>query len=141
MHDAAAWHEQGYLSAQNAPAQEDIFGFGDAQSAAQAFSAIASGLNACAQTTRDLQRAGGAPQDAVVATMATAPQARAWSRRWTGVAGQSAAGAQTNHYYLVQRGSIVILASFTEFGANPPNPYDPAGDPAVLTMLTATVGG
>jgi hypothetical protein len=139
VHGAVAWHEQGYVSAQNTPAQEDIFGFGDARAAAQEFSAITAGLNACGQTTRDVQRTAGVQQDAVVATTATATQAQAWSRRWTGVAGQSADGAQTNHYYLVQRGATVILASFTEFGANPPNPYDPAGDPAVLTMLSATV--
>ncbi|WP_194917382.1 hypothetical protein [Catenulispora rubra] len=139
VHGAVAWHEQGYVSVQNTPAQEDIFGFGDAQTAAQQFSAIAAGLNACTQTTRDLQRTAGVPQDAVVTTTATAAQAQAWSRRWTGFAGQSAAGPQSNHYYLVQRGPTVILASFTEFGANPPNPYDPAGDPAVLAMLSASV--
>jgi len=139
VHGAVAWHEQGYVSAQNTPAQEDIFGFGDAASAAQQFSAIAAGLNACTQTTRDLQRTAGVPQDAVVTTTATAVRAQAWSRRWTGFAGQSAAGPQTNHYYLVQRGPTVILASFTEFGASPPNPYDPVGDPAVLTMLSASV--
>ncbi|GAA1965542.1 hypothetical protein [Catenulispora subtropica] len=140
VHGAAAWHEQGYVSAQHTPAQEDVFGFGDPQSATRAFQSITASLDGCAQTTRDAQRRGGAPLDATVVTTATAQQAQAWSRKWTGVAGQSAAGPQINHYYLVQRGATVILAGFSEFGAHPPTPYDTAGDPAVLTMLTANAG-
>ena len=131
----AAWHEQGYVSAQKTPAQEDVFGFADAAAATQAYQAIADGLNACQQTTRDVQQRGGVPADAIVTATATTPQGLAWSRTWTGVAGTSAGGPQTNHYYLVRHDATVIVAAFTEFGANPPNRYDTAGDPAVLAML------
>ena len=134
---AVAWHEQGYASAQNAPAQEDIFGFADTASSTQAYQAIAKDLNACQQTTRGVQQAAGIPADATVAATANTPQGLAWSRTWTGVGGASAAGPQTNHYYLIQHGANVIVAAFTEFGANPPHRYDTTGDPAVLTMLAA----
>ncbi|MEY9861490.1 hypothetical protein ABH935_007131 [Catenulispora sp. GAS73] len=134
---AAAWHEQGYASAQNTPAQEDIFGFTDTATATRAFQAIADGLNGCQQTSRDLQHSGGVTTDATVTTTATTAQGLAWARTWTAVPGASAAGPQTNHYYLVQHGATVIVAAFTEFGANPPHRYDTTGDPAVITMLAA----
>lgn len=140
VNGAAAWHEQGYVSAQNTPAQEDVFGFADTATATKAFDDIVAGLGSCAATSRDLQRKAGTALDATVATTATANRAQAWSRQWTAVPGQSAAGPQRNHYYLVQHGATVIVASFTEFGADPANPYDTAGDPAVLTMLAANAG-
>jgi hypothetical protein len=135
--EVAAWHEQGYVSAQHTPAQEDIFGFADAATAGRAYQAIADGLAACQQTSRDLQRTTGTVTDAAVTATATTSQGLAWSRTWTGVAGASAGGPQTDHYYLVRHDATVIVAAFTEFGANPPNRYDAAGDPAVLTMLAA----
>jgi hypothetical protein len=134
---ATAWHEQAYASAQNTPAQEDIFGFANDAAAAQAYQAITADLNACQQTSRDVQQQAGKPVDAIVTATASSPQGRAWSRTWTGVAGASAAGPQTNHYYMVQHGATVIVAAFTEFGANPPHRYDTAGDDAVLSMLAA----
>jgi hypothetical protein len=134
---AAAWHEQGYVSDQHTPAQEDIFGFSDTAAAAKAFQALAAGFDSCSATSQGLQQKSGTTVDAAVVATAAASQAKAWSRQWTGVAGQSAPGPQTNHYYLVQRGSTVIVASFTEFGAAPPHRYDTAGDSAVLTMLAA----
>jgi hypothetical protein len=134
---AAAWHEQGYISAQKTPAQEDVFGFADAATAARAYQDIATAMAGCQQTTRALQAQGGAPTDATVTATATTAQGFAWSRQWTGVAGQSAAGPQINHYYLVEHGATVIIAGFTEFGSHPANRYDTTGDPAVLTMLAA----
>lgn len=138
---AAAWHEQGYVSNQHTPAQEDIFGFSDTATATKVFQNLAAGFDSCAATSRALQQKSGTTVDAAVAATATADHARAWSRQWTGVAGQSAPGPQTNHYYLVQRGATVIVAAFTEFGANPPHRYDTAGDSGVLTMLAANAAG
>jgi hypothetical protein len=138
---AVAWHEQGYVSALDTPAQEDVFGFGDIAAATKAYQDITAGLNSCGSASRDLQQKAGTATDAIVVTTATANQAQAWSRQWTGVPGQSAAGPQTNHFYLVQHGATVIVASFSEFGLNPPHRYDTVGDPAVLTMLAANAAG
>ncbi|MFD0634249.1 hypothetical protein ACFQ9X_24560 [Catenulispora yoronensis] len=132
---ATAWHEQGYISAQKTPAQEDIFGFADAATAAQAYAAIAAGLNGCQQTSRDVQQGAGVPVDATVAATATTAHGLAWSRTWTGVPGASLGGAQINHYYLVRHDTTIIIAAFTELGADPAHRYDTAGDSAVLTML------
>jgi hypothetical protein len=140
LNGAAAWHEQAYISAQQTPAQEDIFGFTDAASAAKAYQAMAAAEAGCQQVSRGLQAQNHLPTDATVAVTGQGNQAQAWSRSWTGVAGQSMPGPQIDHYYLVQRGATVIVASFTETGAGLARPYDTAGDPAILTMLAANAG-
>ncbi|MEY9908067.1 hypothetical protein ABIA35_004300 [Catenulispora sp. MAP12-49] len=137
---AAAWHEQGYISAQQTPAQEDIFSFADAATAAKAYQSMVGAMGACQQLSRSLQSADHLPADAAVTPTGRGTQAQAWSRSWTGVPGQSMAGPQINHYYLVQRGATVIVAAFTETGSGLAHPYDTSGDPAVLTMLTAHAG-
>jgi hypothetical protein len=140
VNGAAAWHEQGYVSAQRTPAQEDIFGFADEAAATRAYQDIAKAMGHCQQATRDLQAGVKTAVDATVTTTAHTAQGQAWSRRWTGVVGQSAGGPQTNHYYLVRHGATVILAGFTEFGFTPAHPYDTNGDAAVLTMFDANAG-
>lgn len=132
-----AWHEQGYISARNTPAQEDILSFPDTTGAARAFAAIQSGMEGCEDTLRKLQSGSGTVTDAQVTRTADSAQGSAWSRTWTGVIGASAAGPQINHYYLVRHGGTVVVAAFTEFGAHPADAYDTAGDPAVVSMLAA----
>lgn len=132
-----AWHEQGYISTRNTPAQEDILSFRDTTGAARAFAAIQSGMDGCQDTLRTLQRDSGTVTDAQVARTAHSTRGSAWSRTWTGVIGTSAAGPQVNHYYLVRHGSTVVVTAFTEFGAHRADAYDTAGDPAVVSVLAA----
>ena len=140
INGAGAWHEQGYISAQHTPAQEDIFGFADTASAASAYQSMVGAMSGCQQLSRSLQSADHLPADASVAVTGTGTQEQAWSRTWTGVPGQSMAGPQIDHYYLVQRGATVIIAGFTETGPGLAKPYDTSGDQAVLSMLAAHAG-
>lgn len=132
---ASTWTQQAFLggAGQNVAIQ-DTFAFSSPTAAQSAYQAFAAGMADCQVTTRALQTSNKVTADAVVTRTAIRTGGQAWARTWTGVMGQSAAGAQTNHYYLAVHGARVIVLCFTEFPGQAA-PYDTAADPRVLAML------
>ena len=109
------------------------------QRGAAAYQGIVTGWSTARQTTRALQAASKTPPDATSVMTARAHHAEAWQRTWTGVMGISAAGRQTNHFYIAVNGTGLIVLQFTEFPGQAA-PYDVAADPQVLAMLDAEPG-
>jgi hypothetical protein len=97
---------------------------------------VAAGMDRCQQTTRALQAASKVPVDATVTVTASASNAEAWQRRWTGVMGISAGGRQINHFYAAVNRTRLVILQFTEFPGQAA-PYNVAADPQVLAMLDA----
>uniref|UniRef100_A0AAU2JRW4 PknH-like extracellular domain-containing protein n=1 Tax=Streptomyces sp. NBC_00049 TaxID=2903617 RepID=A0AAU2JRW4_9ACTN len=132
---ATHWRQQGFISSHKTPAIQNALSFKDEAAAKSAYQKVVDGMNSCAQTSQTLQKQYGLTPDAAVRQTATIDNGRAWSRRWNGVQGASAAGAQTNHIYVVQRGAVLTLLTFDEWDSAAPASYDPRSDASVLTML------
>lgn len=133
---ANTWTQQAFYGGdgQNTAIQ-DSFTFSSAGAAESAYQDAVTGMDACRQTSVALQQKNGVTPDAKVAQTASGTAAAAWKRTWTGVMGMSADSPQTNHIYLAVNGARLIVLQFTEFPGQAA-PYDTAGDPQVLTMLT-----
>ncbi|MFD8705949.1 hypothetical protein ACFV1W_25655 [Kitasatospora sp. NPDC059648] len=56
--------------------------------------------------------------EAQVSRTATTGDGTAYARQWTAVGGMSAAGPQTSHIYLVQRGNLLTVLQFPELAEN-----------------------
>ncbi|MFE2146378.1 hypothetical protein ACFXA3_32405 [Streptomyces sp. NPDC059456] len=132
---ATHWRQQAFISSHKTPAIQNSLSFKDEAAARSAYEKVLGGMNACAQTSQALQKQFKLTPDATVRETAADDHGRAWSRRWTGVEGASAAGAQTNHIYAVLRGTVLTLLTFDEWDSAAPASYDPRSDAAVLTML------
>ncbi|WP_220213059.1 hypothetical protein, partial [Streptomyces sp. WELS2] len=134
---AASWQQQGYVSAFKTPAIEDSFSFATEAAATGAYQNLVTDLAHCQDTSRRTQREAGLTADARVERTAATADGNAYRREWTGVAGMSAPGAQTNHVYLVRRGATVTVLQFTEMrtAAGPRHSYDIRDDRATLAIL------
>jgi hypothetical protein len=134
---ATTWTQQGFSGGdgQNVAIQ-DTFVFTSASAAQTAYQHVVTGMDRCQQTTRALQAASKVPVDATVTVTASAPNAEAWQRTWTGVMGISAGGRQTNHFYAAVNRTRLVILQFTEFPGQAA-PYNVAADPQVLAMLDA----
>jgi anti-sigma factor RsiW len=137
VYGAATWQQQPYMSSSGGdPAALDTFTFGTPAAARSALAAASSGMKSCQATSRALQARYHITPDAVSHQTASATDAAAFERSWTGVAGVSAYGAQINHLYLATRGTTLVALSFDVYGKQPAS-YDVRNDPAVLTTLIA----
>ncbi|GGS02193.1 MULTISPECIES: hypothetical protein [Streptomyces] len=134
---AASWQQQGYVSAFKTPAIEDSFTFATEAAATGAYQNLVTDLAGCQDTSREVQREAGLTVDARVERTAATADGNAYRREWTGVAGMSAPGAQTNHVYLVRRGATVTVLQFTEMrtASGPRHSYDIRDDRATLATL------
>jgi hypothetical protein len=134
---ATTWTQLGFSGGdgQNVAIQ-DTFVFTSASAANTAYQHVVAGMERCQQTTRALQAASKVPVDAKVTVTARAPNAEAWQRTWTGVMGMSAAGPQTNHFYVAVNRTRLVVLQFTEFPGQATR-YNVAADPQVLAMLEA----
>ncbi|MFF5470217.1 hypothetical protein [Streptomyces achromogenes] len=134
---AASWQQQGYVSAFKTPAIEDSFTFATEAAATGAYQNLVTDLAGCQDTSREVQRKAGLTADARVERTAATADGDAYRRQWTGVAGMSAPGAQTNHVYLVRRGATVTVLQFTEMrtASGPRHSYDIRDDRATLATL------
>ncbi|MFF9000691.1 hypothetical protein ACF1GW_04765 [Streptomyces achromogenes] len=134
---AASWQQQGYVSAFKTPAIEDSFTFATEAAATGAYQNLVTDLAGCQDTSREVQRKAGLTADARVERTAATADGNAYRRQWTGVAGMSAPGAQTNHVYLVRRGATVTVLQFTEMrtASGPRHSYDIRDDRATLATL------
>lgn len=135
VHGAATWQQQPYLSSGGNPAILETFTFATSAAARSAYATVLSGMRSCRATSRALQTASHITPDAVSRQTASATDAVAFERIWTGVMGMSAAGPQVNHLYLAMRGTTVLVLHFDELGKQT-SPYDVRNDPGVLSTLT-----
>ncbi|MFF3675698.1 hypothetical protein ACFYYS_17085 [Streptomyces sp. NPDC002120] len=134
---ATNWRQQGFISSHKTPAIQNSLSFKDESAAKAAYQKVLDGMNSCAQTSQALQKQYRLTPDAAVQQTAATDNGRAWSRRWNGVQGISAAGAQTNHIYVVQRGAVLTLLTFDEWESAAPASYDARADASVLAMLAS----
>jgi hypothetical protein len=138
VHGARLWQQQGYISAFHTPAVHDIFTFSDATAGRTEYQALVASMDGCQSQTRVLQTQHGVTADALVVKTAVLPSGRAYVRRWTGYAGLSAPGPQTNHYYLALQGNLVAVVQFTEgIGAAESRPYDTTADTLALAVVVS----
>ncbi|WP_188298340.1 hypothetical protein [Streptomyces sp. CBMA156] len=138
VHGAATWQQQPYLSSGGNPAVLETYTFGTAAGASAAYQGIHSGMSACQATSRTLQTTNHLTADALSHQTAGAEDTAAFARSWSGVAGISAPGSQTNHLFLATRGTSVLVLHFDELAKDSPasGPYDVRQDPNVLSLLT-----
>jgi hypothetical protein len=106
--------------------------------AGSGYDAVLSGMRSCQATSQALQAANHVVADATSRQTASAGDAVAFERTWTGVQGISAAGPQVNHLYLAVRGSTVLVLHFDELGKQA-RPYEVRNDPGVLSTLTSVL--
>ena len=131
---AITWQQQPYLSSGGNPAILETYTFATSAAARSAYAGVYSGMRSCQATSRALQAASHITPDAVSRQTASAADAAAFERIWTGVMGISAAGPQINHLYIAMRGSTVLVLHFDELGKLT-SPYNVRNDPAVLSVL------
>jgi hypothetical protein len=142
LHGAATWQQQPYLSSAGNPAVLEIYTFDTEAAANTAYGQVKSGMSSCQATSRALQSAEHGTPDAVSQQTASAPNAAAFDRTWTGVEGVSATGKQTNHLYLAAAGAAVLVLHFDELAqGSSAAPYDVHQDPNVLSLLTNLLAG
>jgi hypothetical protein len=135
VHGAATWQQQPYVSSSGGDsAIFETYTFGTAAEARSAYAAASAGMKSCQATSRALQVAAHVTPDAVSDQTASATEAAAFERTWTGVGGVSAYGAQINHLYLAVRGTMLVVLHFDEFGKDPAA-YEVRNDPSVLATL------
>jgi hypothetical protein len=134
---AATWQQTSYAGSSGDSAILETYTFSAATVADTAYDAVLAGMRSCQATSRALQLADHVTADAVSKQTASAADAAAFSRTWTGVEGVSAAGPQTNHLYLAMSGTTVLILHFDELASDTSGtPYDVRDDPAVLSMLS-----
>lgn len=133
---AATWQQQPYVGRANGDdiAILETYTFGTSAAARSAYAGVLSGMKSCQATSRALQTASHITPDAVSRQTATATDAAAFERTWTGVGGISAPVPQINHLYLTMRGTTVLVLHFDELGKQN-SPYDVHNDPSVLSTL------
>jgi hypothetical protein len=144
---ASRWigaQEQDFGSTLGTSASQITVIYPDSASAQAAYQRSLANCRDLQERTREWQAhpLGGVsiPVDAVVTQTATSPRGSAWSRHWTGFDGPSTeAGIQTNHQYIVQRGSVLTAVSFDEGpgSSTPASPYDTAHDAEVLAAIAS----
>ncbi|MFH8386946.1 hypothetical protein ACH4E7_39540 [Kitasatospora sp. NPDC018058] len=134
---ATTWQEQGYLSAAQNPAGQQLFSFSGPEAAHAAYQQLLADMDACQTASRQLQARQGVAQDATVTRTAVTADGTSWSRTWTGVGGISAPERQTNHLYALQQGAVLTLFQFDELQERPAPAYDTGTDPSVLAALAA----
>ncbi|MFI9273124.1 hypothetical protein ACIGXM_20685 [Kitasatospora sp. NPDC052896] len=143
VNDAATWQQQGYVSSFDTPAIQDSFTFADAAAAQDSYRAVLAAMDDCQAKSVALQTASKITPDAQVSRTATTADGAAYARQWTGVAPLSAPGRQTNHVYVVQRGSVLTVLQYavpaTTTGATPQTPGDDAKQLAVIEAQLTTV--
>lgn len=137
---ATSWQQAAYISVHRTPAEQDVFTFGDASAAKAAYQSLLARMGDCQAQSRALQGKSHLTADATVAATATTAQGTAWSRRWTGVEGISAAGPQTNHLYAVQQGASLAVVHFDEWAGTQAAPYDTRADQDVLSAVARQLG-
>ncbi|MFE1449359.1 hypothetical protein ACWC4C_01620 [Streptomyces olivaceoviridis] len=139
VHGAVGWRQQGYVGKTNTPAIQDTFTFGSATAAAAAYRKLVTAFDGCQHDLRAIQAQHDTPRDAVVTKTASTTGGTAYARSWTAVAGISMPGRQTNHYYVVRRGTALTVVQYTEPGDTPA--ADPAhqrsDDRAELSVIAA----
>lgn len=109
---AANWQQQGYVSSFQTPAIQDSFTFADSADAQSAYRALLTAMDGCQDRSQTLQTNAKITADAKVTKTATSTDGTAYTRVWTGVAGISAPGPQTDHVYFVQRGSVLTVLQY-----------------------------
>lgn len=135
VHGAVTWQQQPYMSSSGGdPAIFETYTFATPAAARSAYAGAAAGMESCQATSRALQVTARITPDAVSHQTASATDAAAFERTWTGVGGISADVPQTDHLYLATRGTTLVVLHFDEFGKDPA-PYDVRNDPAVLATL------
>ncbi|MFA7762049.1 hypothetical protein [Streptomyces sp. NRRL S-448] len=132
---ATTWRQEAFISKDKTPAAHNTLTFKDEAAAKAGLRKVLEGMSSCAATSQALQKEYGLTPDATVAQTAGSDSGRAWSRRWNGVMGSSAAGFQTNHVYAVQRGAVLTLLTFEEWDSAAPASYDTRSDASVLATL------
>jgi hypothetical protein len=137
VNGAATWQQTSYAGSGGDSAILETYTFAADSAADTAYDAVLSGMNSCQATSRTLQTADHITPDATSQETASAGDAAAFARTWTGVEGVSAAGRQTNHLYLAMSGTTVLILHFDELASDTSvAPYDVHNDPGVLSMLT-----
>ena len=138
VNGAETWQQQGYVSSFHTPAIQDTFTFADAAAAQDSYRAVLTAMDGCQATSAARQTASKITPDAQVTRTATTADGIAYARQWTGVAPISAAGRQTNHIYVVQRGTALTVLQYAvpaaTTGATPQTPDD---DQKQLTLIEA----
>ncbi|MFJ9460016.1 hypothetical protein ACIRST_33720 [Kitasatospora sp. NPDC101447] len=134
---AVTWQQQGYLSTARNPAGQQLFSFPTPEAAHTAYQHLLADMDACQESSRQLQARQAAPQDATVIRTASTANGTSWSRQWTGVGGMSAPEQQTNHFYALQQGGVLTLFQFDELKERPAPAHDTGTDPSVLAALAA----
>lgn len=138
VHGATTWRQQVYASTADVPAAQDTFVFPNADAADSAYRSLVAGMDGCTTRSHELQAAAKLPTDAVLTPTGRTGAGAAWKRTWTGAGGISAAGAQTNHIYLVHRDTVITVLQITEF-SNGTHAVDTSKDAAVLDALTSNL--
>ncbi|MFI9359443.1 hypothetical protein ACIG5E_00030 [Kitasatospora sp. NPDC053057] len=145
VNGAATWQQQGYVSSFHTPAIQDTFTFADAAAAQDSYHAVLTAMDGCQATSAARQTASKITPDAQVTRTATTADGSAYARQWTGVAPISAAGRQTNHIYVVQRGSVLTVLQYavpaTTTGATPQTPDDDQKQLALIDAQLTTAAG
>jgi hypothetical protein len=137
VNGATTWQQTSYAGSGGDSAILETYAFAAASAAETAYDAVLAGMNSCQATSRALQVADQLTPDAVSRETASAGDAAAFARTWTGVEGVSAAGRQTNHLYLAMSSTTVLILHFDELASDASAaPYDVRNDPGVLAMLT-----
>ncbi|MFI9157161.1 hypothetical protein [Kitasatospora aureofaciens] len=134
VHGALTWQQQGYVSAFKTPAVQDSFSFADSATAQRVYQSLTAAMNTCQDASRALQAKAHVSADAQVSQTATTSDGTAYARQWTAVGGMSAAGPQTSHIYLVQRGNLLTALQFPELAENGAK-YATKDDQSALTAL------
>ncbi|MGV9270541.1 hypothetical protein ACWDRR_38540 [Kitasatospora sp. NPDC003701] len=137
---AVSWQQLAYVGVHRTPALQEVFAFRDAEDARDAYEEVLSGMSECQALSRALQTKDARAEDAEVVRTAAAGRATAWSRRWAGVEGLSAAGPQINHLYAVQHDTTLAVVHFDERAGSGTTAYDTRADLDVLTAITRRLG-
>jgi hypothetical protein len=133
---ALEWQQQGYVSSFNTPGIQDSFTFADVADAQAAYQSVLNSMATCQAQSRALQAKADIPADAQVSRTASVAGGTAFLRKWNAVAGMSAPGEQSNHYYVVHDGTVLTVFQFVEMSQTP-HPYNTADDQATLTTIAS----
>lgn len=136
VHGATTWQQQAYASTYQTPAEQDIFTFASSTAAHAAGLSLSGQMADCQAQSRALQAKSHVVVDAQVTRTAATDAGSAWSRRWTGVQGLSAAGPQTDHLYAVQVGDVLAVIHFDQWATAHPVAYSTRADLSLLTAVT-----
>ena len=136
VHGASTWQQQAYASSYQTPAEQDVFTFAGSGAAHAARLALAAQMADCQAQSRALQAKSRVTVDAQVSRTATTDDGGAWSRKWTGVEGVSAAGPQTDHLYVVQVGDTLAVIHFDQWASAHGAAYSTRADLSLLNAVT-----